>query len=1002
MNNSKEVKHIINISDPHLNDTSTFSVNSSSSKAASLSTNTSYIFAWGKNKYGELGLGTATNTFFPKKIKNVKSFIINTIKSGGRNTLILSSKGKIYIAGSNIFSLLINNTKIQNNEQYQKTFKQIKYFIENEEIIKEISIAEFHSLALNQNGEIFGWGGNLFKKLGQSNLNTGIPCRIFIEKKIISVSCGDYHSCALSEDGFLYSWGGGGDSYNKGQCGHGNKKDINEPTIIQYFKKNKKFIIKVVCGGYHTIAMTDKNELYGFGKGIYGQCGYGDTEDIFIPKKIIFDEKQNLKYENNDFIKIIDIKCGGEHSLFLSSNNNVYSCGHGYFGQLGLGNNKNIKIPTIIKSLTNKKIISIAAGWSHSIVLTNEGNVYTCGCGKYGELGLGEVNNKYNFIWVKKLSKYNIKQIYAGGHHSFCVNDIEHPVKEEIEPEPLNKPNFKMPIRKFSESNIKNDNDSNTSSMSNIRKFSRERFSTSNAISVDGKNKRRDYSDYSYENNINENNNLKKIFDDFNKFKDCDDIDELIDRFNGVDSDRKEKEKEKNNKNDKIINNISTINNDENDKEKSLMSIIENNKDIFEDNKEKSIDNMNEEINKVKFEKSKENEIQFNSEKKEGNAENKTKNNIIEISKENDIEINRENKKINKDEIGINTSNIEGIEQTKETKSINKEIKDVINKQNKEKSDKNSMEKINKDSKEKVSKKNISNKEIHVIKEIREIHVIKETEKIKENKEINQIHVIKDVKENRNNSKNKQNNSRNNYTIKEITNIKNNNTKKDQINYDNISQKQIKYNYNNNFIFISNPLIDNINKELYIIYCDLNLSHRFIKFEIPKLIHINFNILESQIKKFISIDNGNLSYHLQNDEEILTNPCSNHIISNLFEQMKNSNKITFNMNTNSFTLGVVYDYNKNERAKKVKEKCGNLIYAVNREKKGPLYGNKILKINQKLTSDNEIVLSKWVVDFYGMFSELFNREQWEKYYSEGSMIINKPKFLELRPKCFNL
>ena len=89
-------------------------------------------------------------------------------------------------------------------------------------------------------------------------------------------------------------------------------------------------------------------------------------------------------------------------------------------------------------------------------------------------------------------------------------------------------------------------------------------------------------------------------------------------------------------------------------------------------NKEKSIDNMNEEINKVKFEKSKENEIQFNSEKKEGNAENKTKNNIIEISKENDIEINRENKKINKDEIGINTSNIEGIEQTKETKSINK------------------------------------------------------------------------------------------------------------------------------------------------------------------------------------------------------------------------------------------------------------------------------------------------------------------------------------------
>jgi RCC1 and BTB domain-containing protein len=64
----------------------------------------------------------------------------------------------------------------------------------------------------------------------------------------------------------------------------------------------------------------------------------------------------------------------------------VYSFGHGYTGQLGLGNTKNYERPMIVKSLISKTIVKIAAGWSHTIVLTSEGNLYTSGCGKYGEL----------------------------------------------------------------------------------------------------------------------------------------------------------------------------------------------------------------------------------------------------------------------------------------------------------------------------------------------------------------------------------------------------------------------------------------------------------------------------------------------------------------------------------------------------------------------------------------------------------------------------------------
>jgi alpha-tubulin suppressor-like RCC1 family protein len=220
-----------------------------------------------------------------------------------------------------------------------------------------------------------------------------------MNKKIIQISCGDHHSVSLTNDYQVFSWGGGG-PYNKGQCGHGDLKDVETPKRIEFFKGKK--VIKIICGGYHTMAVLEDNLLYGFGKGTYGQCGYGAAEDTHTPKLVKFsrnclgfeqgnisrinDTSQTDLKEYKSPIKIKDVKCGGEHTIVLSMNGRVYTFGHGYTGQLGLGNNKNYERPTIVKSLIKKTINQIAAGWSHSIVLTSEGFIYISGCGRYGEL----------------------------------------------------------------------------------------------------------------------------------------------------------------------------------------------------------------------------------------------------------------------------------------------------------------------------------------------------------------------------------------------------------------------------------------------------------------------------------------------------------------------------------------------------------------------------------------------------------------------------------------
>lgn len=114
---------------------------------------------------------------------------------------------------------------------------------------------------------------------------------VLLSKKITQISCGDYHSAALADTGEVFSWGGGG-QYNRGQCGHGDLKEIESPKRIEFFK-NKK-VNKVVCGGYHTIVLIEEGNLFGFGKGTYGQCGYGVSEDTSVPKLIKFSKRTYL------------------------------------------------------------------------------------------------------------------------------------------------------------------------------------------------------------------------------------------------------------------------------------------------------------------------------------------------------------------------------------------------------------------------------------------------------------------------------------------------------------------------------------------------------------------------------------------------------------------------------------------------------------------------------------------------------------------------------------
>ena len=122
--------------------------------------------------------------------------------------------------------------------------------------------------------------------------------------------------------------------------------------------------------------------------------------------------------------------------MYFTESGAIYAFGYGAQGQLGLGVVKNASKPTAVKSFVppqvlgftdepEEKVVALALGQNHSIALSCQGLVYTCGASQFGQLGrqIQEETNQTSFLRVNQLS--DIISVFAGGNSSWAVRDVE-------------------------------------------------------------------------------------------------------------------------------------------------------------------------------------------------------------------------------------------------------------------------------------------------------------------------------------------------------------------------------------------------------------------------------------------------------------------------------------------------------------------------------------------------------------------------------------------------
>ena len=317
--------------------------------------------------------------------------------SVSKHSVILKNDGTLWGCGYNSQGQLGLGDNID-----RTTFTQITTNVDN---IKSVYCGGYYTFILKNDGTLWACGRNESGQLGLGDTDNRYTFTQITTNtdNIKSIHCGCDHAFILKNDGTL--WGCGWNRFS--QLGLGDT--TNRYTFTQ-ITTNTDNIQSVYCSNHYNFILKNDGTLWTCGWNKYGQLGLGDTENRTTFVQII---------TNIDNFK--SIYYGSYHTLILKNNNTLWGCGRNDSGQLGLGDESNRTTLTQITTNTDN-VKSIHCGNECTTILKNDGTLWGCGNNQYGQLGLGDINNRKTFTIIG-MNSGNIRKIYCGQYHMLILKN---------------------------------------------------------------------------------------------------------------------------------------------------------------------------------------------------------------------------------------------------------------------------------------------------------------------------------------------------------------------------------------------------------------------------------------------------------------------------------------------------------------------------------------------------------------------------------------------------
>lgn len=299
-------------------------------------TSTGSVFAWGYNAEGELGDGTNTNSTTPVAVKLPINTTVTAVAAGLRQSLALTSTGRVLAWGDGSSGQLGNSGTANSNVP-------VPVSLPGGTSITGISAGAEHGLALTSTGGVLAWGANVHGQLGNgSTMGSDTPVAVSLpgSTTVTSVSAGEWFNLARTSTGGVLAWGG---DYN-GQLGNGTTNTTGcacSETPVAVSLPNGTSISAVAAGGYHSLGLTSSGGVLSWGSNSAGQLGNG----VFGGPVPCGCSTTPVAVLLPSGTTATALAAGNAHSLALTSTGAVLAWGKNSKGQLGNGTTGNSNVP---------------------------------------------------------------------------------------------------------------------------------------------------------------------------------------------------------------------------------------------------------------------------------------------------------------------------------------------------------------------------------------------------------------------------------------------------------------------------------------------------------------------------------------------------------------------------------------------------------------------------------------------------------------------------------
>lgn len=267
--------------------------------------NNGQAWSWGGNStnYGELGDNSVLNKSTPVSVWGNRTFC--EISAGYSHTLALDNQGRIWGWGSDFFNTLLGSGN-------KSTPILISAGGLDAHTFCSVVAADFYSFALDTNGVAAGWGGNTVGELGGSGYPVYLSAHTFCH-----ISMGYSLSFGLDQNGQAWSWG----LNVYGQLG--NNSVSSQTTPVSVWGNHTFCKINTGNNSYTTYAIDNHGQIWSWGRNDRGQLGIDSTTGACTPVSV---------WQGNR--TFCDIRGGGKHALAIEWNGKVWGWGYNNSGQL--------------------------------------------------------------------------------------------------------------------------------------------------------------------------------------------------------------------------------------------------------------------------------------------------------------------------------------------------------------------------------------------------------------------------------------------------------------------------------------------------------------------------------------------------------------------------------------------------------------------------------------------------------------------------------------------